>query len=86
MIRSVNIREELQVKLLLEEIERNKLRSFGHVKRMDTEKKSGNLLEWRPPGKRPTGRPRRRWIEGVDFSIRHFSSQYFNSTQLKYDA
>ena len=50
----------LQVKPLLEEIERNKLRWFGHVKRMNTEKKPRKFLEWRPPGKRPTGQPRRR--------------------------
>ena len=38
-IRNVNIREELQVRHLLEEIERKKLRWFGYVKRMETEKK-----------------------------------------------
>ena len=69
-IRNVNIREELQVRPLLEEIERNKLRWFGHVKRMDTEKKPRKFLEWRPPGKRPTGRPRRRWIEGVEAALK----------------
>ena len=37
---------------------------------MDTEKKQRKLLEWRPPGKRPTGRPRRRWIEGVEAALK----------------
>ena len=37
-IRNVDVREELQVRPLLEETQRNKLRWFGHVKRMDTEK------------------------------------------------
>jgi len=69
-IRNVNIREELQIRPLLEEIERNKLRWFGHVKRMDTEKKPRKFLEWRPTGKRPTGRPRRRWIEGVEAALK----------------
>ena len=60
----------LQIRPLLEEIERNKLRWFGHVKRMDTEKKPRKFLEWRPTGKRPTGRPRRRWIEGVEAALK----------------
>ena len=69
-IRNVNIREEFQIRPLLEEIESNKLRWFGHVKRMDTEKKPRKFLEWRPTGKRPTGRPRRRWIEGVEAALK----------------
>ena len=44
-IRKANIREEHQVRPLLEERERNKLRWFGHVKRMDTEKKPRKFLE-----------------------------------------
>ena len=68
-IRNVNIREELQVRPLLDEIERNKLRWFGHVKRMDTEKKPRPFLEWQPPCKRPTGWPRR-WIEGVEAALK----------------
>ena len=59
-IKNVNIREELQVRPLLEEIERNKLRWLSHVKGMDTEKKLRKFLEWRPPVKRPTDRPRKR--------------------------
>ena len=58
-IRNVNIREELQVRPLLEEIEKNELQWLGHVKRMDPEKKLRKFLEWQPPGKRRTGRPRR---------------------------
>ena len=69
-IRNVNIREELQVRPLLEEIVRNKLRWFGHVKRMDTEKKPRKFLEWLPLSKRPTGRTRRRWIEGVETALK----------------
>ena len=38
-IKNVNIREELQIRPLLVEIERNKLRWFGQVKVMETEMK-----------------------------------------------
>ena len=69
-IGNVKIREELQVRPLLEEIERNNLRWFGHFKRMDTEKKPRKFLEWLSTGKRPTGRPKRRWIEGVEAALK----------------
>ena len=51
---------------MLEEIERDNLRWYGHVMRMDEERKPKKYLKWTPRGKRPAGRPRRRWIEGVE--------------------
>ena len=68
-IRNTQIRQELNVLPLLEDIERNKLRWYGHVKRMGEEKKPRKYLEWRPQGKRPVGRPRKRWIEGVSSAL-----------------
>ena len=40
-----------------------------HVERMNEEKKPKKFLEYRPLGKRPLGRPRKRWIEGVDKAL-----------------
>ena len=54
---------------LLEEIERNKLRWYGHVMRMNEDKRPKKYLKWRPEGKRPVGRPRKRWIEGVEAAM-----------------
>ena len=36
---------------------------------MDSDKKPRKFLEWQPPGKRPAGRPRRRWI-GMDTALK----------------
>ena len=36
---------------------------------MSEEEKPKKLLEWRWPGKRPLGRPRKRWIEGADKAV-----------------
>ena len=68
-IRNSQIRKDLNVVPLLEDIERNKLRWYGHVMRMDDGSKPKKYLEWRPPGKRPVGRPRKRWIEGVGSAL-----------------
>ena len=55
-LRNSRIRAELGVTPLLEEIERNKMRWYGHVKK--------NLTR-RPQIKRPVGRPRKRWLDGA---------------------
>ena len=64
-LKNERIRADLSVKPLLREIEENKLRWYGHVKRMDEERLAKRYLEWKPQGKRPVGRPRKRWIDGV---------------------
>ena len=68
-MRNSRIREELKVTPLLEDIERGKLRWYGHVMRMEEERKEKKYLMWRPPGKRRVGRPRKRWIEGIDRAL-----------------
>ena len=85
-IRNTTIRAELQVPPLLEEIERNRLRWYGHVMRMDDNKKPKRYLMWKPEGKRPAGRPRKRWIEGVEVALgnRETSAQEVK-TNKKYD-
>ena len=68
-IRNTSIRADLNATPLLEEIERIKLRWYGHVMRMTEEKKPKKYLLWKPDGKRPVGRPRKRWIEGVQSAL-----------------
>ena len=60
-LRNDQIRSDLSVKPLLKEIEERKLRWYGHVKRMDEERLPKRYLEWKPQGKRPVGRPRKRF-------------------------
>ena len=49
----------------MEAVERNKLRWYGHVQRMNDDQFPRKYLQYRPQGRRPVGRPRRRWMEGV---------------------
>ena len=64
-LRNDRIRKDLGVTSVLEEVERSKLRWYGHVKRMEEDRKPRKYLEWKPQGRRPVGRPRKRWMEGV---------------------
>ena len=67
--RNTDIREELSVKPLLDEIERNKLKWYGHVMRMGEERLPKKYLLWQPREKRPVGRPRKRWSEGIGVAL-----------------
>ena len=68
-LRNVDIRKELKVKSILTIIEESQLRWYGHMRRMDDTRIPKKWFNWRPKTKRPTGRPRKRWIEGVREAI-----------------
>ena len=37
----------------------------GHIQRMDQARPTRKLLDWKPMGTRPVGRPRQRWQEDI---------------------
>jgi hypothetical protein len=46
-------------------IKSRRMRWAGHVARMGEKRKVYRLLVGKPEGKRPLGRPRRRWIDSI---------------------
>ena len=70
-IRNERIRERTGVQMRLgERAEQAILRWYGHVKRMGENRYAWRILESCVPGVRPRGRPRKRWMEGVNEAIR----------------
>ena len=39
---------------------------LGHVMRMDDKRTPNRILQWKPIGTRTRGRPRKRWIAGIE--------------------
>ena len=39
---------------------------LGHVMRMDNKRTHNRILQWKPIGTRTRGRPRKRWIAGIE--------------------
>jgi hypothetical protein len=50
-------------------IKSRRMALLGHLMRMDGGRMPRRMLEWKPMGRRIRGRPRKRWIEGVEEDI-----------------
>jgi hypothetical protein len=51
-------------------IEARRMRWAGHVARMGDVRGAYNILVGRPEGRRPLGRPRRRWDDNIQMDLR----------------
>jgi hypothetical protein len=50
-------------------IKSRRMRWVGHVARMEEERNAYRLLVGKPEGRRPLGRPRRRWLDNVRIDL-----------------
>jgi hypothetical protein len=51
--------------LIIRIIKSRRMRWAGHVARMGEKRNAYRLLVGKPEGKRPLGRPRRRWLDNI---------------------
>jgi hypothetical protein len=51
-------------------IKARRMRWAGHVMRMGVVRGAHNILVWRPEGRRPLERPRRRWEDNIKMDLR----------------
>jgi hypothetical protein len=55
---------------IIRQIKSRRLVWAGHVSRMEEEKNVHRVLIGKPEGKRPRGRPRRRWEDRIRMNLR----------------
>jgi hypothetical protein len=48
---------------------------LDHIQRMDQERPARKLLDWKPMGTRPVGRPRQRWQDDVRENLKKTESK-----------
>jgi hypothetical protein len=60
----------LRMKLV---IKSRRMRWAGHVARMGEKRNAYRILVGKPEGKRPRGRPRRRWVDNIKMARREIS-------------
>jgi hypothetical protein len=51
-------------------IKSRRMRWAGHVARMGETRNAYRILVGKPEGKRPLGRPRRRWVDNIKIDLR----------------
>jgi hypothetical protein len=55
---------------IFQQIKSRRMRWAGHVARMGEGRNVYRVLVGKPEGKRPLGRPRRRWEDGIKMDLR----------------
>jgi hypothetical protein len=55
---------------IIRQVKSRRMRWAGHVARIGEERKVYKVLVGKPEGKRPLGRPRRRWEDGIRMDVK----------------
>ena len=66
-------------------IKSRKMRWAGHVARMCEEREAYRVLVGKPEGKRPLGRPRRRWVDNISMDLEEVGWGYVDWIGLVQD-
>ena len=62
-----------------------RMRWVGHVVRMGEERKVFRVLVGKPEGRRPLGRPRRRWVDNIRMDLQEVECGYMDWIGLAQD-
>ena len=66
-------------------IKSRRMRWVGHVARMGVEREVYRFLMGKPEGRRPLGRPRRRWVDNIRMDLQEVGCGYMDSIGLAQD-
>ena len=66
-------------------IKSRRMRWAGHVARMGVRRSVFRVLKWKPEGKRPLGRPRRRWEDNIKMDLQEVGCGGMNWIELAQD-
>jgi len=66
-------------------IKSRRMRWVGHVARMDEDRRVYRVLVEKPEGKRPLGRPKRRWVDIIRMYIQEMGCGYMHWIGLAQD-
>jgi hypothetical protein len=70
---------------IIRQIKSKKMKWAGHVARMGEERKVYRVLVGNPEGRRPLGRPRRTWENGIRMDLREIGLGSVDWIQLAQD-
>jgi hypothetical protein len=64
--------------VIIRQVKSRRMRLAGHVARMGEDRKVYKVLVGTPEGRRPLGRPRRRWEDGIRMDLREIGLGVWN--------
>ena len=64
---------------------KSRMRLAGHVARMGEERRVCRVLVEKPKGRRPLGRPRRRWVDNIMMDLQEVGCGYMDWIGLAQD-
>ena len=70
---------------ILRVIKSRRMRLAGHVARMGEERGAYRVLVGKPEGKRPLGRPRRRWVDNIRMDLQDVGCVFMDWIGLAQD-
>jgi hypothetical protein len=68
-LRNEELRDLYSSPIIIRIIKSRRMRWAGHVERMGEKRNAYRLLVGKPEGKRPLGRPRRRWVDNIRMDL-----------------
>lgn len=83
--RNTRIREIVKTESLNSKIEKNQLRWFGHVNRMDSNRIPKQILECKQDRKLPRGRPKKMWTESISEIVERKGCKYVEAKRKTLD-
>ena len=75
----------IHIILYMRVIKSRRMRWAGHVARMGEERGVYRVLVGKPEGKRPLGRPRRRWVDNIRMDLQEVGCGYMDWIGLALD-
>ena len=70
---------------IVQVIKLRRIRWAGHVACMGEERVVNRVLVWKPEGRRPLGRPRRRWVDNIRMDLQEVGCGYMDWIGLAQD-
>jgi len=64
------IREITKVPLITSYVKGQRIQWFGHIMRREETNEVRAAIEYKPTGRRPRGRPKKRWMDGVQQDLK----------------
>jgi hypothetical protein len=61
-------------------IKAQRIKRLGHIQSMDQARLTRKLLDWKPMGTRPVGRPKQRWQEDVMEDLKKLKVEKWKET------